>query len=262
MFDDELGAIPTRPPRQGVLPGMRLRAAIPKSTLILLVAFVVFFAVFPLVIMSADPRARLDLGPRRTAEGRVVSIAAVSGCRGSGGHRIVYAFPVEAGNEFRGASTICDESPYSGAQVGEKVEIRYLASDPAVNGIAESDSNGPPIVIFLFFPIFFLLVLSPLYLPQMRDVMRGRRLYKSGVLVQGNVVFVKKRSAGTWPGWPGSSTADVYVAHQLPGGGRAETIAGCTNDWLVNQLSPGTAVHVLLPPKKSQRGALLEAFLR
>jgi hypothetical protein len=59
-----------------------------------------------------------------------------------------------------------------------------------------------------------------------------------------------------------SSTADVYVAHQLPGGGRAETIAWCTNDWLINQLSPGTPVRILLSPKKSQRGALLEAFLR
>ena len=111
-------------------------------------------------------------------------------------------------------------------------------------------------------PSFFLLLLSPLYFPQIREVMYARRLYRTGVLAQGNVVFVKKRSAGNWPGWPGSSTADVYVAHQLPGGGRVETVVRCTNDWLVNQFSPGATVHILLSPDQSKRGVLLETFIR
>lgn len=49
--------------------------------------------------------------------------------------------PVEAGNEFRGARIVCDESPYSGAQVGERVEIRCLARNPAVN--EENTTRGP-----------------------------------------------------------------------------------------------------------------------
>jgi hypothetical protein len=263
MFDDEFATIPAHPPRMGVLPGMRLRAAIPRSTLILLIAFVVFFAAFPLSIMSADPKAKLGFGPSRTAEGRVLSVTDVSGCRGSTAHRIVYAFAAESGNEFRGADVVCEESPYNSAQVGDKIEIRYLARDPAVNAVIGINSgNEPPIFLFMIFPLFFLLVLSPLYFPQLREVLRARRLYKTGILAQGKVVFVKKRSAGTWPGWPGSSTADVYVAHQLPNGGRAETIVGCTNDWLVNQLSPGATVRIFLPPDKSARGALVEAFIR
>jgi hypothetical protein len=262
MFEDELAAVVAQPPRPGVLPGMRLSSAIPRSTLILLVAFMLFFGAFPLSIMSADPRARLDLGPNRVAEGRVVSTSDVSSCRNSDGRRIVYAFSPEGGKEYRGTNVVSEVSPYYSAQVGDKIEIRYLVRDPIVSAVAGSDSNEPPIFVFMLFPAFFFLVFSPLYFPQIREVMRARRLYKTGVLLQGNVVFVKKRGGATWPGWPGSSTADVYVAHQLPGGGRAETIAWCTNDWLINQLSPGTPVHILLSPKKSQRGALLEAFLR
>lgn len=262
VFETEVAAIPAQPPRRGVLPGMRISVAIPRSTLIMLIAFVVFLAAFPLSIISADPEAKLNLGPSRMAEGRVVSVAAVSDCRTSGAHRITYAFSVEGGNEYRGASTVCDESPYVSTQAGEKIEVRYLARDPTVNAVAGSDPNEPPIFVFMLFPAFFLLFLSPLYFPQFREITRARRLYKTGLLVQGNVVFVKKRSVGTWPGWPGSSAADVYVAHHTPGGGLAETVVWCTNDWLVNQLSPGTIVHVLLSPTKSERGALVEAFLR
>jgi hypothetical protein len=92
--------------------------------------------------------------------------------------------------------------------------------------------------------------------------MRARQLYKKGVVVEGRVVFVKRRSATTWPGWPGSTTADVYVAYQTPNGGRAETVVGCSNDWLLNQFSPGATVHILLAPDASKRGALIEAFIR
>jgi hypothetical protein len=263
MFDEEFATIPAHPPRKGVLPGMRLTAAIPRSTLILLIAFVVFFAAFPLSIMRVDPKAKLGFGPSRTAEGRVLSVTNVSGCRGSSAHRIVYVFATESRNEFRGGDVVCEESPYHSAQVGDKIEIRYLARDPAVNAVIGMNSgNEPPIFLFMIFPLFFLLVLSPLYLPQLREVLRARRLYKTGILAQGKVVFVKKRSAGIWPGWPGSSTADVYVAHQSPNGGRSEIVVGCANDWLINQLSPGATVHIFLPPDKSARGALVEAFIR
>lgn len=263
MFDKELAAISDRPPRKGLLPGMRFRNAIPKSALILPLAFVVLFAAFPLLIISTDPRARLEVGPSRMAEGRVLVTKDVSGCRTSSARRLVYAFSPELGNEFRGTGVVCVESPYYSAQSGEKIEIRYLKRDPTVNSIAGTDSgNEPPLFIFVIFPLFFLLILSPLYLPHLREVTYARRLYRTGVLTQGQIVFVKKRSAANWPGWPGSTTADVYVAHHLPDGARAETVVWCANDWLINQLPPGATVHILLPPDRSKRGALLEAFLR
>jgi hypothetical protein len=260
---DELAAIPANPPRTGVLPGMRFSAAVPRSTLILFIALALLVALFPLSIMSTDPKAKLAIGPSSTTEGRVLSVADVSACQGSAARRIVYAFSAGAGNEFRGVSVLCEESPYYPAQAGDKIQVRYLRRDPAVNAIAGTEAgNAPPLFIFVFFPFFFLLVLSPLYLPQFREVMRARQLYRKGVLAEGRVVFVKRRSAVTWPGWPGSSTADVYVDYETPGGGRAETIVGCSNDWLVNQLSAGSSVHILLGADRSKRGALVEAFIR
>jgi hypothetical protein len=262
MFDDELSAIPANPPRTGLLPGMHLSAAIPRYTLILLLAFVLFFAVLPLSIMSTDPKAKLSFGPSAISEGRVLSVADVPDCRGSAARRIVYSFLSQSGNEFRGSAVVCQESAYYPAQAGDKIAIRYLTRDPAVNAVVGTDDNEPPVFVFMIFPLFFLLAFSPLYAPQLREVMRARRLYKKGTVVQGKIVFVKRRNAATWPGWPGSSTANVYVAYELPNGGRAETVVWCANDWLINQLSPGTAVHVLLSPGNPARGALLEGFIR
>lgn len=262
MFDDELATTPANPPRTGFLPGMRFRAAVPRSTLLFLLALVLFFAVFPLSILSSDPKARLSLGPSATSEGRVLSAADVSGCRGSAARRIVYTFSPQSGNEFRGSTVLCEGATYYSAEVGERIPIRYLNRDPAINTIAGTDDNEPPVFLFMIFPLFFLLVFSPLYFPQLREVLRARKLYKRGNVVQGKVIFVKRRNAATWPGFPGSSVADVYVAYQLPSGGRAETVVWCANEWLWNQLSPGATVHLLVGQNQTARGALLEAFIR
>jgi hypothetical protein len=262
VFDDQLANVPKQPPRTGALPGMRFGAAIPRATPILLLAFILLFATLPLSIMNSDPKAKLALGPSTTIEGHVLSATDVSGCRGAASRRIVYAFSAPSGNEFRGSVLVCEESSYYSAQAGDKIPIRYLTRDPTVNAVAGTDQNEPPVFLFMIFPFFFLLMFSPLYFPQLREVMRARRLYRKGTLVQGKVVFVKRRSAATWPGWPGSSNADVYASYHLPSGETAETVAWCANDWLINQLSPGSTVHVLLPPDKSSRGALLEAYIR
>ena len=262
MFEEELASIPAQPPRSGVLPGMRLAAALPRSTLIVLLALVVLFAIFPLSIISADPKAKLAIGPNRTVEGRVLSVTDVAGCRGGAARRLLYTFSAPSGSEFHGVALLCAASPYYSSQAGDSIEIRYLRRDPAVNAPAGSDQAAPPILPFMFFPLFFLLLLAPLYLPQLREVMRARRLYRDGALRPGEVVFVKKRNALAWPGWPAGSMADVYVAYQSPAGTRAETVVWCMNDWLVNQLAPGARVHVLLAPDDTARGALLEAFIR
>ena len=261
MFDEQLAAVPAHPPRSGVLPGMRLRTAIPRSTLIILLALVLFFGSFPLLIMSSDPKGQLELRGVNT-EGQVVSVADVpSGCRGPA-RRLIYEFKAQSGGSFRGGATLCEDSPYYSAKAGDSIEIRHLRDDPGRSAPASADPNEPPVFIFMIFPVFFLLVLSPMFLPQLREVLRARRLYKTGTLTRGQVVFIKKRSFGVWPGWPGSSSFDVYVAQQLPSGERIETVVWCTNDWLVNQLVPGTTVHILCPSNRSQRGALLEAFVR
>ncbi|MBS0365508.1 MAG: hypothetical protein JSR67_06780 [Proteobacteria bacterium] len=262
MFEQEFASVPANPPRTGMLPGMRIKSAIPRSTLVLLLALVALFALMPLSMLSMDPRARLQFGPSATAQGRVLSLADASGCRGSDARSIVYSFSSEPGKEFRGVAVVCDGAPYYSVSVGDTIPVRYLERDPAVNNIAGGGSNEPPIFLFMIFPLLFVLIFSPLYFPQLREVMRARKLYKRGTLIQGQVVFVTKRNTATWPGWPGSSTADVYVSYPSQSGARTETVVWCANDWLINQLVPGAPVHVLLPPGGSTKGALLEAFIR
>jgi len=263
MYEQEFSAVPVRPPRRGVLPGMRLAAAIPRTTIILVLVFVFFFGAFPLSIMSADPKFKLALGPKEMAQARVISVNDSSGCRDSSAHRVDYRFSVPSGAEYRGATTLCAESPYYSAREGDPIEIRYLSRDPSVNAVVGSAvDTEPPVFVFLFFPVFFVLILSPLYFPQVREVMRARRLYKRAILTTGQVVFVKRRSIVSWPGWPGSTISDVFVSYQQGDGRQAETVASCANDWLVNHLAPGAPVHVLLPMRTKERGVLLEAYLR
>jgi hypothetical protein len=262
VFEEELANVPVQPPRSGVLPGMRLAAAVPRSALLLLIVFVLLFGMFPLMIAGSDPHMKLGIGPSRLAAGRVLEVRDTGSCRNTHARQVVFAFAAQSGGEFRGSALVCEQSPYYNAQPGERIEIHYLTREPAVNAIAGNEPDQPPLFFFAFFPVLMLLVLSPMFVPQLRGVLRARRMYKNGSMAQGAVVFVKRRSASTWPGWPGSSAADVYVAHQSASGERMETVVWCPNDWLISQLAPGTSVHILLQPGKSSQGVLLEAFIR
>src|SRR5689334_3331582 len=123
MFDDELSAVPAQAPRPGVLPGMRLRAAIPWPIVIFLGSLVAMFALLPLVFLGSDPRLRLQTFPNPTVMGRVLSSNDATGCRGVGGHLIVYVFSPESGGEFRGAGLVCQQSAYYSAHAGDSIPV-------------------------------------------------------------------------------------------------------------------------------------------
>jgi hypothetical protein len=265
MFDEELAQIPVQPPRTGLLPGMRITGAVPRTALILPLMMLVFFATIPLSILADNPDLKLQLGPSLDAQGTVREVSNAASCRSGSAHRIVYAFTSSSGMQQRGVDSVCEESPYYSVQVGDAIAIRYLTRDPAVNEVAGAHTDAPPLAFAffpLFFPFFFLAIFAPLFLPRIREILRARRLYRTGVLAPGKVVFVKKRTLGPqWHGMQGN-LAEVYVAYTQPGGQRAELIAGCCNDWLLNHLEPGAAVHVLHAPGGSARGAILEEFIR
>jgi hypothetical protein len=188
MFDEELAGIPAQPPRKHLLPGLRLRAAIPREMLGLMLIFLIVATFVPLSIFLSDMQMSLDQGPSR--------------------------------------------------------------------------HGGPPAAIFLTFPLFVITLFAPIFLPQIRALMRARRLFRKGILTTGRVVFVKKRNIGTWPGWPGSSLSDIYITYQHPRHDRIECVAACTNDWLTSQLSPGSTVHIAVDLDEPTRATLLEAYLR
>jgi hypothetical protein len=265
MFDNQFTNVPINPPRRtDFLPGLRFSAVISKSTLYLPLIFVGFFILIPFSIMNSDPSMRLAMGPAKTMQGQVLSSMDTSMCRGTTGRRVTYEFSPEPGHEFRGTTTLCQESPYYSVKEGDEVEVQFVPSDPSVNSIRGGNSNAaPPIAVFLLMPFFILVMFSPMILPQVREVLRARRLFKKGRLALGTVFFVKKRVTSFWPGWPGNSAAEVFIEYESSASKMLEGVAWCPNEWLLQQLPPGAKVHIAYSDESpGGRIALLEAFLR
>ena len=226
-------------------PGLRMRASVPKSWLLLPLIFGCFVLFIPLSIMRSDPAVRLAFGPAETAQAQVISVSNASGCRNSGAHRVLYSFATQSGGLYRGSATVCEGSPYYALDEGNMAEVRYLKSDPAVNGLAGGGQNqAPPLAVFLFPPFIVLAVLGSMYWPALRDVLRARRLYRDGHLAAAKVVFVKQRALPYRQGFSGIGAAEVYLAYQTTQGARRESVAWCQNDWLIKQLTPGMTVHI------------------
>jgi hypothetical protein len=263
MFDNLLAQLPTTPPRPPrTLPGLRISSVVPRSALLLPIVFVAFFALVPLSVMRSDPAMRLALGPTQNSQGRIVSAVETPACRGSTARRVIYSFSPEQGREYRGSATMCEGAIYYSVKEGDPVEVQYLSSDPAVNVLRGNSNNAPPVAIFFLMPLFVLALLSSMFVPQIRELLRARRLYKGGRLAEGTVVFVKTRVSSFRPGWPGSSASEVFVEFRSPTGDRREAVAWCANEWLVNQLAPGAIVHIAYSDDDPAKVALLEAFLR
>jgi len=264
MFEEQFAQVPSHPPRPlDALPGLRFSKAISRSALLLPLVFVGFFILIPFSIAVSDPTMRLALGPTRTAQGKVLSVVNVSACRREGAHRIAYAFSPEPGREVRGTATLCEESPYYSIGAGDSIEVEYATGNPAINAMRSgARDDSPPFFLIFLMPLFILAMFSPMFVPQIRELLRARRLFRKGNLSVGTVVFVKRRTSAAWPGWPGNSSADVYVKYCPAGGESREATAWCPNDWLVYNLVPGATVHLAYTEGKPDRVALLEAFLR
>lgn len=264
MFEEEFAKLAIEPPRRlESLPGLRLRGSIPTIAILLPLLFIGIFMMMPLSLMHADPAMRLAMGPTESAPGRVISNKNASACRGEASHRVTYSFSIPPGREYRGATTLCEQSPDYSVNPGEPIEVRYLKSDPTLSALAsERQQEPPPLIFFMFMPFFFLALFGAIFWPSIRELLRARRLFRSGRLANGKVVFVKKRATGYWPGMAFNSASQVYIAFSNAGEPKREGIASCQNDWLVNQLAPGTEVHVAYSDDKSAKVALLEAYVR
>lgn len=261
MFEDQLAKLPLNPPRSpALLPGLRLSSAISKTWLSIPLFFAVMFTFMPLVILTADPKARLAFGRTETVEGHVVAVT-TNECRGQG-RQITYAFSPPRSPEYRATASFCPGSPYFDLGPGNTVPVEYLISDPSVSLIVGQSRDRPPYLMFFLFPLFGALMFAPTFVPQMRDLLHARRCFKRGVVATGTVLFVKRGASWAWPGGLGASGADVFVAYQLPSGTGGEAKARCNNDWLLGHLSPGASVNIAFLPERPSRAALLEAYIR
>jgi hypothetical protein len=263
MFDEEFAKLPAEAPRRlDALPGLRLRGSIPRAALIVPLFFVMFLVVMPLSLMRSDPAMRLATGPTESAQGQVLSNTGSAACRDESAHRVVYSFETPVG-EYRGTANLCATSPDYSVRPGDRIAVRYLKGDPAVNAPqSQRQQEPPPRIFFLFMPFFFLAIFAGLYWPSIREILKARRLFKNGKLTVAKVVFVKKRGLGFWPGLPLSSSSEVYVKFATPLGATREGIATCQNDWLLNQLPPGAGVHIAYSDDASTNVALLDAYVR
>lgn len=260
MFEEQFKNIPTEPPRPlELLPGLKLGAQVPKSILSLILMFAIFFTFIPLSIMFEDPHARLSLGPSKTTSAQVVSVSDTRDCR-----RLVYAFTPEQGGEVRGVASVYPDSPYWSVGQGSTVPVKYLSSDPSTNALAGTrNTNAPPVFVFFFFPLIALAAISQLFLPQLQALRQARRLFKNGQLATGTVVYVRRRFTSMRTSTMSIGAADVFISFRLPTtGAQQEGKAWCMNDWLLQHLAPGTAVHIVYDPNSPDKLALLETFLR
>jgi len=216
----------------------------------------------PLIFAFEDPNVRLALGHTETIEAKVLHVAKEGSCKGSCAD-VTYGFSPLGGPEYRATRSVCPRSAYFTVRPGEPIPVKYLVSDPSVNAVAGETGTNPGFYAgFLLFPVFAIVFFVPLFLPQLRRVLRDRSLFRKGRIARGTVLFVKQSAGWTWPGWPGSSASEVFIQYQLPSGAPAEAIASCQSDWLLRQLAPGISVHIAYLPSQPSRAVLLDAYIR
>lgn len=263
LGDDLLPRIPNEPPRSvDLLPGLSLSRAVSGATLIWPLGFLALFALMPVIILLSDEHAMLSVRRTETTAGRVERTQPVKECAGDG-VRILYSFsPPERGVLFRGHDVVCPRTPYSDVREGDSVPVVYLTSNPAINAIAGGQrTDASPWPIFFVFPLFGLMFFAPLFWPRYSQLLRDRKLFRTGTVARGTVVFVVRQQDSWWPGWPLPTRADVYVQARFPMGEEREVRAVCTNDWLLAHLPPGAEVTVACRPG-NPRAVLLENYLR
>lgn len=257
---DDLSRIPAEPPRRpDLLPGLWLSRAVPTRLLVILLVPVAFMAAMPVLLLTQTREGKLALGETERAAGRVESAEAGPGCGGSGTD-VSFSFTSLDGLAFRGRQTVCAQSPYVRIQPGDSVPVVYVKSNPEVSAIAEtSDADAALFAPFLVFPFFALVFFVPLVWPRLSQLLRDRKLFRTGTLARGRVRFVARQHDAYWPGWPAPTRGAVYVAARLPSGEEREVKAVCTNDWLLTHMPPGSEVTVCV---EGDRAVLLENYLR
>jgi hypothetical protein len=262
MFDDLFAPLDRAAPRSlAPLPGLRLRTLIPWGLLVFPLGFVVFFPIMVASIMWSNPHARLSFGATQTVAGRVVSIHQADRRNGSESD-VVYAYTPASGIEYRGEACVCGDR-FAGLHTADPLPVRYLVADPAVSELVDGQfDNPPPLGFFLVFALFPMLFILPLTLPRLREAIKARRLVRSGDITAGSVVYAGSRPRVVWPGLPDSQFAQVFVSFRLPDATWAEAKVRCSNPWLLQQLSPGTEVHVAYKPDRPEPAVLLEDYLR
>lgn len=259
MFEEHIRRIPVEPPRSvDVLPGLRILSAVSARALLFPAVMLLFFGAMPVLMMTSDPQSRLSRGGL-TVQGQIVSVKPL----GATARQITYVFTPPGGIQYRGTCRCTQNPAYFDAKPGDPVAIRYLPSNPEVNELqGNSDTNAPPLLLFLIFPVFGLLIFAPMVVPQIKQLLQARRIFKNGRIAKGSVLFVKRKPTGLWMPQSGSTAAEVFISFSASAGTEIEGRAWCGNDWLLNQLPPGAIVTIASVPERPEELMLIDAHIR
>ena len=262
MFDEDLSKFPTETPRSpALLPGLKIWRSIFHTGFWFPLTFVGVFGLIPMSMMLTSPGARLSLGHSKTSVGTVLEATIDRWTRRA---EITYKFRVDENQEYRATRNVTVESPYAGLVSGDSVPIKFLVAEPSVNNIVDdrewARDNLFPSFIIPF--ILMLFLIGPTSIPRFAQLLKDRRIFRKGQLTNASVVFVQPRRVLFWIGWSGLYSAVVYVAYQLDSDDHAEAKVVCRNEWLLNQLEPGTSVHIAYLPNRPSRAVLLENYVR
>jgi|CXWL01.1.fsa_nt_gi hypothetical protein len=261
MFENIISKIPTQPPRSpALLPGLALTTSFSK-TMLLPLAFMAMFTLIPLSMILNESKSQLTNRNSKTADGVVISVAVAP--RTQDDHEIIYAFTPAGGSEHRGSCKCSKGSAYYDLKPGDHVPVKYLPSNPSLNKLGDmvNDTNGPPVFVFIMFPLFGLLILVPMLGPQISELWKARKIFKVGQIGKGAVFFIKRKASPSWPTYA-IPPAEIFVSYQLTSGKEVEGRALCSNDWLLAHLPPGANVNIAFIESKPNEIVLLDAYIR
>jgi hypothetical protein len=263
ILREEIQRIPTAPPRSvDLLPGLRWPKSFSRTVIWVPLGIMAFIVLFMLLALAFSPEGKLATRATRTAEAKVQTVQGLEqrkGCRG--GVRVRYTFATPNGVTWMGGSHICPPSAYTDVQPGDTVPITYVESDPTTSAVTGTRRDGVAdfLIALVVAPLLIGLVFLAVYWPLARENVRDRKLFRTGELAKGKVVYIKDRRDIWSQSITRMSSAEVYVRARFESGGEREVVAKCTNEWLLANLPPGAEVHVCAV---GERAMLIESYLR
>jgi hypothetical protein len=255
--------IPRTPPRPiSLLPGLSYRAMADKSVAFPVSLFALFFLIVPLMTFLVDKRARLAFIDMKQADAEIIDLIGPSECDRNR-KELHYAFRTAGGRSYYGEASVCKGSVYFNIQKGDSIPIIFDPHEPSFNGIEGIlGRDEPPLLIFIVFPVFFLLILVPFFWPSIRQHHKSRNIFGKGIITEGAIVFVKRKGGSSFFHFAPFTKFQIFYKYRLENGSLIESNMLSDNDWIVNRLDVGSAVHVAYIETKPRDSVILDFYLR
>lgn len=252
---EELRALPLHPPRREMLAGLGWKSLFQTPALL----FFPFLAFICLMLFALTETAKSNRAIDGRATAHVIQVEPIDSPQsGQPLTFLKYRFR-HNGRDVTGSALASPDSPLLLLRVGNSFEVAFDKAQPQRSLPAfEIAQNQAPWFFLVLFPLLFAAFL-PLFVPQMRTIWLGRRLFARGVLTTGELKFVKSPSIPT-PWMPRGSSQLIYEFDDQ-NGRRQRGAMRCDNSWLTLQLEPQLPVVVAYNPQKPRENIVLEPFV-